>query len=616
VLHNLKRYEAALDSYEQALRLRPNSVEALTSRGATLREIKRHHDALDTIDQVLAIEPGHSLAHCYRGIALGDLKRYEDALASFDRSLALQPDLVEAYEHRGNILRWLRRYNEALTSYGQGLATNPEHLTILNNRANLLVYMARADEAAADYSRLVALAPDYAFAQGHLMQTLRACCDWRNLNALSSVINEGVRQGKKSIEPFLFLGVSTSPDLLQRCARIYSEEKFPPATRKLFSGKPRHNDKIRLGYVAGEFRHHATSILVAELFEKHDTSRFELFAFDNGWDDGSDIRKRLENAFTTIVDISRLSDLDAATRINTMEMDILIDLNGHVGLKRTGIFSYRPAPIQVNWLGFPGTMGVDYMDYIIGDTIVIPAGHEAYYSEKVVRLPDTYQVNDSKRVIAGRAPTRAEAKLPDSGFVFCCFNNNYKITPEVFDIWMHLLRRVERSVLWLLEDNPAASRNLRTEASARGVAPERLVFAPRLTLPDHLARHRLADLFLDTLPYNAHTTASDALWAGLPLLTCMGTTFAGRVSGSLLHAVGLPELVTESLADYESLALKLAATPALLADMRTRLASNRSTCPLFDTDRFTRQIESAYVTMHDRWLRGETPASFTAGSVD
>jgi predicted O-linked N-acetylglucosamine transferase (SPINDLY family) len=267
--------------------------------------------------------------------------------------------------------------------------------------------------------------------------------------------------------------------------------------------------------------------------------------------------------------------------------------------------------VQVNWLGFPGTLGAGYMDYIIGDAHTIPAGHDAYYSEKVARLPDTYQVNDSKRAISARTPTRAEAGLPATGFVFCCFNNNYKITPDVFGIWMRLLHQVDHSVLWLLEGNTAVSRNLRSEAVARGVSPEQLIFAPRMDLPDHLARHRLADLFLDTLPCNAHTTASDALWAGLPVLTCMGSTFAGRVAGSLLHAVGLPDLVTGNLRDYEALALKLATTPALLSELRTRLADNRTTHPLFDTDRFSRHIESAYVTMMERWARGESPASFT-----
>jgi len=353
---------------------------------------------------------------------------------------------------------------------------------------------------------------------------------------------------------------------------------------------------------------------MAELFELHDHNRFELIAFDNGWDDGSAIRRRIERAFDAIVDIAQLGDAEAAAAIRGRQVDILVNLNGYFGLGRQGVFSQRPCPVQVNWLGFPGTLGTDYIDYIVADRHVIPPGHDAYYAEKVVRLPDTYQPNDRQRRIAERAPGRAEVGLPGAGFVFCCFNNSYKVTPDVFDVWMSLLRRVDGSVLWLLENNHEAVRNLRGEAQRRGVAPERLVFAPRMHLDDHLARHRLADLFLDTLPYNAHTTASDALWAGLPLLTCTGSTFPGRVAGSLLHAVGLPELITHSLEDYGALALRLATSPGELAAVRAKLAANRATCPLFDTDRFRRHIESAYVTMWERYQRGAAPESFAVAA--
>jgi predicted O-linked N-acetylglucosamine transferase (SPINDLY family) len=577
--------------------------------------LHRHAEALASFDRALALDPDHAIAHYNRGITLGNMKRYEEALTSHNRALILQPDYVAAHNHRGAMLRELGHYQEALSSYERALELDPHHLSSIFNRGNLLVKLSRIEDAVRNFSELVTLAPDYDYAQGYLLQAKKSCCDWLGLSAPWSAISEGVRQGKKSVEPFFFLSMSSSPDLQKRCAEIYTAGKFSPVKSVLFASKPRKSNKIRLGYVAGEFRRHALSTLIAGLIEGHDTSCFEVFAFDNGWDDGSDIRQRLENAFTEIVDISRLGDIEAASEIRDRSIDILIDLNAHSGFKRTGIFSHRPAPIQVNWLGYPGTMGAPFMDYIIGDAIVIPAGHEAYYSENVVRLPDTYQVNDSRRAVSAPTPTRAEAGLPDTAYVFCCFNNNHKITPEVFDIWMHLLNQVQHSVLWLLADNDAAARNLRYEAAARGVAPERLVFAPRLTLPDHLARHRLADLFLDTLPYNAHTTANDALWMGVPLLTCMGHTFSGRVASSLLHAVGLPELITENLADYEAMALKLATTPTLLSDLRTRLTANRTTHPLFDSDRFRLHIESAYATMYKRWVRGEAPQGFNVNPV-
>jgi len=349
---------------------------------------------------------------------------------------------------------------------------------------------------------------------------------------------------------------------------------------------------------------------MAGLFEVHDRNRFELFAFDNGFDDASPLRKRVEKSFESFTDISRSSDLDAAKLIRDHRIDVLINLNGYSGLPRNGVFAHRPCPVQVNYLGFPGTIGADYMDYIVADKHLIPGDEQRHYSEKVVYLPDSYQVNDSRRGISGRTPARAEAGLPEAGFVFCCFNNNHKLTPDIFDLWMRLLDKVAGSALWLLEDNPAAARNLRREAERRGVAPERLVFAPRMELDAHLARHRLADLFLDTLPYNAHTTGSDALWAGLPVLTCMGKAFPGRVAASLLHAAGLPELVTHTLEEYEALALRLATNPPLLAGIKTKLARNRATYPLFDTDRFRRHIEAAYVTMWERVQRGEPPGNF------
>ena len=615
VLKGLKRNEDALASYDKALALNPDSMEALNNRGAVLRDLGRHEEALASYDRALALSPDYADALNNRSTLLIDLKRYEEALVSCDQALMLGPDNADALANRGAALRCLRRNEEALTSYDRAAVIAPDRPEILLTRGDILRTLKRHEDAVKVFTRLLEVQPDYDFAKGHLLHSKMLCCDWGELSALSLSIDRDVRNGEKAVDPFGYMGVSTSAHDLQLCARIFAAEKFPPLKANRLTENRRSNTKIRIGYLSGEFRHQATSILMARLFELQDKSRFELFAFDNGWDDGSDIRARLQNAFNQIIDITRLGDLDATRVIQNKGIDILVNLNGYFGQARPGIFSYRPSPIQVNYLGFPGTMGVDYIDYIIGDTDVIPQGHEVFYTEKVVRLPDTYQVNDSKRIISEHTPTRAEVGLPELGFVFCCFNNNFKITPDIFAIWMRLLKKVEGSVLWLFEDNAAASRNLRREAHVRGVAPGRLVFAPRMSLPEHLARHRLADLFLDTLPCNAHTTASDALWAGLPVLTCMGGTFPGRVAGSLLRAIGLPELITENLIDYEALAFKLATTPYFLADIRSRLARNRTTYPLFDTDRFRRHIESAYVTMYERYQRGEPPQSFSVPAI-
>lgn len=615
VLTALKQHQAALASFDRALTLMPDNIGTILHRGLALRELGRHEAALQAFDDVLAREPNHIIANLCRGVTLEDLRYYEDALRCTDRVLELQPDNVDAHNNRGTVLSKLRRHDEARASYDTALRIDPDHQAALFNRADLLVYARDGEAAVRDFERLADVAPDSPYVQGHLLRAKMSCCDWQVLDALMRRAAAGVRDGKRTVEPFQGIGAFTSPELLKRCAEIYSADKFPPPGVAPLPFKRKPGNKIRLGYVAGEFRHHATSVLMAELFERHDTGRFDVFAFDNGWDDGSPMRKRLEKAFTEIVDISRLSDTEAAGEIRQRSIDILIDLNGHVGRKRTGIFRLRAAPVQVNWLGFPGTMGTDFMDYVIGDHVLTPQMHDDFYAEKVVRLPDSYQVNDARRSIADTGITRSRAGLPQSGFVFCSFNDSYKITPEVFEVWIRLLKKVEHSVLWLFEGSTVAARNLRAEALARGVAPQRLVFAPRMDLPDHLARHRLADLFLDTIPCNAHTTASDALWAGLPLLTCLGSTFAGRVAASLLHAIGLPELVTRNLADYESLALELATTPVLLSTLRMRLAQNRDTHPLFDADRFRRHIESAYVTMHELSMRAEVPTSFSVEAV-
>jgi predicted O-linked N-acetylglucosamine transferase (SPINDLY family) len=371
-----------------------------------------------------------------------------------------------------------------------------------------------------------------------------------------------------------------------------------------------HGGRIRLAYLSADFRHHATAYLVAELFELHDRDRFEVIGISFGADDRSEVRARLVRAFDRFHDVSSTSDREVASLMQELEVDIAVDLKGHTEGARLPILAARPAPLQVSYLGYPSTMGADFIDYVVADQVVLPLDQQPFYPEKIVHLPECYQVNDSKRRIASRIPARRELGLPEDAFVFCCFNNNWKINAAMFDIWMRLLRAVDGSVLWLFRSNDLATANLRAEAKARGIDPARLVFAPFLDLPDHLARLKRADLFLDTLPCNAHTTASDSLWAGLPVLTCVGHTFAGRVAASLLNCVGLPELVTNDLDEYEALALRLARDPPLLQSIRRRLEQNRLSAPLFDTDRFRRHIEAAYTTMWEMHRRGESPRSF------
>ncbi len=609
------RLPAAVASMRAAIDVRPDFAPAFVNLGLALQKLRDFDEALASYDRALALRPDYAEAHYNRGNALLDLKRLEDAVASFDRALSLEPGRVQALYNRGIALLEMERPEDALASFDRALAQKPDYAQALYNRAVALQHLRRQEDVAASLARLVALAPDFPFAPGMLLHARMHCCDWSQFESSLDAVNEGVRARKKVAEPFGYLGMADSAADLRVCAEVFAAERSPVAPVPMWNGETYGNAKIRVGYVSGELRHQATSILIGELFELHDKSRFELIAIDNGRDDASALRGRIERAMSEIVDITRLGDREAAAAIRDRKIDLLINLNGYFGRERQRVFSYRPSPVQVNYLGYPGTLGAPYFDYIVADHRVIPPGHDAFYTEKVVRLPDSYQVNDRQRAIAERTPTRAELGLPEAGFVFCCFNNSYKITPRVFDVWMRLLSALPGSVLWLLEGNAGAVRNLRDEAQRRGVAPERLVFAPRMDLPAHLARHRQADLFLDTLPCNAHTTASDALWAGLPLLTCLGGTFAGRVAASLLDAVGLPELVTDSLDGYEARALALARAPGELAHLKERLARNRFTFPLFDTERFRRHIEAAYVTMWERCERGLPPASFAVAPI-
>ena len=611
-LRELGQHEAALASFDRAIALKPDFVDALSNRGNALNNLHRHQQALASYDQALALHPNHVNALNNRGTALFSLKRFEEALDSYNRSIALNPNIAETYLHRGAALLGLDQFLPALESCDRAIALNPTLVGAYNNKATAFKSLRQYQAAALTYSKILELEPGRPYAKGEVMNAMLRGCDWSNYADMAQEIRVQTVTGALRDQPFFFLAISSSAAEQLVCTTAWAQDLYPQAATRLWNGEKYDHPKIRLAYLSADFNRHATAYLMAELFEMHSRDRFELTAYSFGPATPSPMRTRLENAFDHFIDVTHLDDLQVAQLMREHEIDIAVDLKGFTGSGRTGIFTHRPAPVQVNYLGYPGSMGAPYMDYILGDNTVTPPEHDAFYSEKVVRLPHSYQVNDRKRVIAEHGPSRAECGLPETGFVFCCFNNNYKITPQVFGIWMRLLQEVPHSVLWLLEDNVEASANLREEAARRGISAERLVFANRMDLPMHLARHRHADLFLDTLPCNAHTTASDALWAGLPVVTRTGDSFAGRVAASLLRAVGLPELVTDSAAGYEQLALELATHPERLAEVKARLVGNLETCALFDTDRYCRNLEAAYTTMYERSQQGLPPESFSA----
>ncbi len=522
----------------------------------------------------------------------------EEALASYDRALELKPDYIEVLVNSGALLRDLQRHIQALERFNRVLQINPNYETALGNCAILLTEFKRSEEAIKMFERLLTINPNYDYGLGLLSYERLHACDWTGFNDTTQRIVEGVREGRRACKSLGFMALSDNAQDHQRCAQTFSAHRFPHAASPLWRGERYQHKKIRLAYVSPDFREHPVCHLMAGIFERHDKNRFEITAISVGVDDNSRLRQRMLKAFDHFIDARAMGSRQIAQVMRDMEIDVAIDLAGFTSDSRTDIFSHRPAPVHVNYLGYPGTLGMPDMDYLIADRHVIPPEHQGFYDEKVVYLPDTYLPTDGGIRIAERTPTRAECGLPDEGVVFCSFNHDYKISPHVFTVWMNLLRQVPGSVLWLMSRNEVSQRNLRQSAQDQGVDPNRLVFAARVPLvEDHLARYRQADMFLDTHPYNAHTTAADALMAGLPVVTYMGQAFPARVAGSLLHTVGLPELITDSLQAYEALALKLATQPALLADIKARLAANRQQSALFDTEGFCRHLEAIYTSM-------------------
>lgn len=611
---HLGRYDEALVALEKAVTLKPDSAKAWLQFGDAFHALNRDDDALIAYNKALAIKPDESSAWLCRGNALTELRRYDEALAAYNKALSVDPELPGGWLALGNCFREIERYDEALGAYEKALSLKPAFAPGWFGRGALFAKLKHHEEAVAAFGQVLKIDPQYPFIKGRLLHERMLCCDWEGIDAAISEIDGDIASGKLSAFPFGWQGVAKSERSLQLCAELYNKRNFPAdVTSSARRPLAKHN-KIRIGYSSGELREQATSHLIVGVFELHDNSRFEIYGIDNGWNDQSEIRKRIDASLHGIIDISKLSDSSSAAAIRDGQIDILVNLNGYFGKQRTQVFAQRPAPIQVNYLGFPGTLGASYMDYIIADQHVISEDQRVFYNEKVVYLPNCYQSNDRQKEIGTQSFSRTECGLPENGFIFCCFNNSYKILPDMFNCWMRILNRVEGSVLWLVDDNPSAVSHLRNAARDRGINPERLVFAKRVPLRDHLARHRLGGLFLDTLPYNAHTTASDALWAGLPVLTCTGETFAGKVGTSLLHAINLRELVTATLEDYERIAIELATDPEKLAEINQKLDDNRLTTPLFDTMQFTKHIEAAYSTMYERKRAGLPPDHFSVAN--
>lgn len=597
----------ALELISKAIEASPSNLSAYVSRGNLMLRLKRYQNAIDSYDRALAIKPDYAEMYFNRGIALYKFQQYFAAIDSFERAIAYAPQVAESYINRGLVLFDLKQYQTAIDSFDHAIAIKPDSADAHYNRGLALSELQRYPLAIESFDNAFDIAPGCEFLRGARLDIKMKICDWNGLDSEMAELLPKIERGEKVSFPFTVLSMTTSLPLQLKAAQTWAihasspDNLLGPISARIKGGR------IRLGYFSADFHNHAVAQLLVELFELHNRDCFELIAFSFGPDANDDMRRRIVAAFDQFIDVRSQSDQEVARLSRSQKIDIAIDLSGFTRDNRAGILSYRAAPIQVSYLGYPGTMGVPYLDYLVADKILIPEQNQSHYSEKIVYLPNSYQANDRKRRISDKYLTRVELGLPPDGFVFCCFNNNYKITPSTFDGWMRILAQVDGSVLWLLEDNPWVASNLRQEAAKRGIHPDRLVFAPRMPLPEHLARHRQADLFLDTLPYNAHTTASDSLWAGLPVLTCTGESFASRVAASLLNAIGLPELVTSTPVGYETLAVELATDQDKLRAVREKLANNRLTMPLFDSPLFCRHIEAAYQEMHAKYLAGMPP---------
>ena len=596
-------YREAADYLARAARIHPNDASIQYNLAKALSDSGNDKDALAHHKKAVALAPNNPEAWLSYGKTASNLGRYDDALVWYGKALNLKPDYAEALINKGATLKELKRYEEAIAFAEQALVINPNLAEAWANKGAALKDLTRYEEAIVHYDKALSLKFDIDWVWGDLLYTKMKICDWAGLKESLEGISKKVMANEKVSQALSLLALSDDALLHKKCSAIFTQAKYPANPTLGFIPKLSKKEKIRIAYFSPDFRNHPVSLLTAELFEVHDRDRFEVFAFSlQKAPIGDETNLRLRKGFDRFIDVDEMSDQEIAQLARELEIDIAIDLAGPTQYSRTGIFSYRAAPIQVNWLGYPGTIGADFIDYIVADKIIIPEPHQQFYAEKIVYLPNTYMVDDSKRTASTRVFTREEFGLPKNAFVFCCFNNDYKFNPQVLDSWSRILLTAKNSVIWISENNEYFRSNIVAEFESRGIDHDRIIFAQRVEMmADHLSRYALADLFLDTHPYNAHTTALDSLKAGVPVLTLMGQSFASRVAASLLNAIGLPELITNTQEEYEALAIDLAMNPQKLTDIKLKLAKNRLTAPLFDTPLFTKNLEAAYIKMIERY---------------
>ena len=607
-----KLAEAAA-SFKRTLEIKPDYAEAYNNLGNILKGQGKLDEALESYKRALEIKPNYPVAYNNLGNALKDQGKLDEAVASCKRALEIKPDFAEAYINLGNALKEQGKLDEAVASYKQALEIKPDYPVAYNNLGTVLTKQGKLDEAVASYKRALEIKPDYAVAEAQMRHQQQHMCDFTLYTGLKEVAQR-LDTSDEAIPPFIQLSWQDNAAAQLHRSQRFAKTNYPTASPAPIAKPPTvRPERLKVGYFSADFHNFPGMYLMARMLEIHNRNAFEIFAYSYGPQKNDEMRRRIRDGVDHFVDIAGQTDQSIQSQAKSDKIDIAIHRNGYTTSSRTEIFVNRLAPIQISYLGYPGSLGAEFIDYIVADPIVVPAEQRQFYSERIIYLPDTYQPTDNTRQIASINTKRAEFGLPEKGVVFCCFNNSFKISPHEFDIWMRLLSKVGGSVLWLLEGNEWAAKNLRLEAENRGINPDRLVFAKRLPQVEHLARHKHIDLFLDTFNYNAHTTASDALWAGLPVVTKAGEQFSARVAASVLDAVGLPELITASEDEYEQLAFELATKPRKLKTLKRKLAKNIASQPLFDTERYTRNFEAGLQKAYNLYFEGKRPEDIWVG---
>jgi protein O-GlcNAc transferase len=599
---------AAIETYKQGLKIEPDNFNAINNMGNALTVSGDPNAGIISYKQALTIEPNNAGVLFNLGNALSEVGNANDAIISYKQALKIQPDFSKAYNNLGCVLMKQGDTEASVKNFKQAIRLDPDFVDPYFNMGTSMQNKDDIPAAIAWFDLALGIKPGYENARAVKLAENARICNWPAIQHDRAYIPK-LGTTTQRIQPFPFLAFEDAPKNHQKRAEIKASIDFKKQPLPLRPRPIKKPKRLRIGYFSADFHNHATMYLMAKVFEAHDREKFELYAYSFGPDKPDEMRQRLLNSVDVFRDVVDIDDRAVAVLAHQDEIDIAIDLKGYTKFARTEIFAYRTAPLQISYLGYPGTMGADFIDYIIADEITIPEQYEAFYNESIIRLPYSYQATDNSRIISDYHITRSQVGLPEHGFVFCCFNNNYKISPIEFDIWTRLLTAVEGSVLWLIKSNKWTEENLQSEVEKRGISRDRVIFAEKMPHAEHLARHRMADLFIDTFNYNAHTTASDALWAGLPLVTKLGKGFAARVAGSILTAVGLPELITHTEQEYETLILQLATNPKQLAAVKQKLANNRLVKPFFDTELFTKHLEDGYLQAYQLYFDKKNPRS-------